>query len=186
MPGLFAPATASNPKKPAFRRNQFGGILGGPIQHDKTFFFVDYQGTRQLIARVRTSTVPTLHQWNGIFDEKISGVVPTIYDPSTTTPKTGGGYTRTQFDNNTIPSGSMDLVALQLLKRFPSPTSSGTANNYTRSGNEPDNLNQFDIRIDHRFSNRDHMFGRYSYSIDKSNPVFPAPETLWPVSFWVR
>ncbi len=173
---LFAPATAANPKKPVFRRNQFGGVLGGPIDKDRTFFFVDYQGTRQLINRVRTSTVPTVLQRQGIFTEAISGVVPTIYDPATTLAKSGGGYTRTQFTNNTIPSASMDPVAVALLNRFPLPTKSGTANNYTRSGNEPDDLDQFDARIDHRFSTHDHFFGRYSYAIDKSSPVTPLPE----------
>ncbi len=172
---LFAPATAANPNKPVFRRNQFGGVLGGPIVTDKTFFFVDYQGTRQLINRVRTSTVPTLLQRQGIFTEKINGVVPIIYDPSTTAAKTGGGYNRTAFANNSIPLTSMDPVALQLLNRFPLPTTSGTANNYTRSGNEPDDLDQFDARIDHRFSMRDHFFGRYSYAIEKSSPVTPLP-----------
>ena len=162
--------------KPEFRRNQFGGVLGGPIVKDKTFFFVDYQGTRQLINRVRTSTVPTLLQRQGIFTEKISGVAPAIYDPATTAPKPGGGFTRTQFANNTIPLASMDPVALDLLNRFPLPTTSGTANNYTRSANEPDDLDQFDARIDQHFSTRDHLFGRYSYSIDKSSPVTPLPE----------
>jgi hypothetical protein len=171
---LFAPATAANPNKPEFRRNQFGGVLGGPIVTDKTFFFLDYQGTRQLINRVRTSTVPTQLQRQGIFTEKISGVVPAIYDPATTAPKAGGGFTRTQFLNNTLTY--MDPVAVALLKRFPLPTTSGTANNYTRSGNEPDDLDQFDARIDHRFSSRDHVFGRYSYTIEKSSPVTPLPE----------
>ena len=175
---LFAPATPDNPKKPEFRRNQFGGVLGGPIYKDKTFFFVDYQGTRQLINRVRISTVPTLLQRQGIFTEPISGVVPKIYDPSTTTPKPGGGYTRTAFANNTIPLTSMDPVALDLLNRFPEPTPglTGTANNYRRSANEPDNLDQFDVRVDQHFSTRDHVFGRYSYASERSSPVTPLPE----------
>jgi hypothetical protein len=173
---LFAPATAANPKKPVFRRNQFGGVFGGPIVQDNAFFFVDYQGTRQLINRVRTSNVPTLLQRQGIFTEKINGVVPAIYDSTTTAPKSGGGFTRTAFSNNTIPLTSMDPVALQLLNRFPLPTTSGTANNYTRNGNEPDDLDQFDVRIDNRISTRDHFFARYSYSIDKSSPVTPLPE----------
>src|SRR5262245_44146541 len=64
---LFAPKTAANPKKPVFRRNQFGGVIGGPVIRDKTFFFGDYQGTRQQIARVRTSNVPSLAQRQGNF-----------------------------------------------------------------------------------------------------------------------
>jgi hypothetical protein len=39
---LFAPATAANPKKPVFRRNQFGFVAGGPVITNMTFFFGDY------------------------------------------------------------------------------------------------------------------------------------------------
>ena len=73
---LFAQATPSNPQKPRFRRNQFGFVFGGPIDADKTFFFWDYQGTRQDIGRVRISTVPTLLQRQGIFTEAVAGSVP--------------------------------------------------------------------------------------------------------------
>ena len=53
---FFAPAGAV---KPQFRRNQFGGVVGGPIRRDRTFFFFDYQGQRQTIGRTVISTVPT-------------------------------------------------------------------------------------------------------------------------------
>src|SRR5215813_13725496 len=144
---LFAPATAANPQKPRFRRNQFGFVFGGPIDQDKTFFFWDYQGLRQDIGRVRTSTVPTLLQRQGVFTQAVAGSVPQIYDPATTVPKPGGGFVRDPFANNRIPQSRMDGVALELLNRFPLPTSSGTANNFRRVANEPDTQDQFDVRV---------------------------------------
>ena len=45
---------STNPVKPKFRRNQFGGVVGGPIRRDRTFFFADYQGQRQTIGRTVT------------------------------------------------------------------------------------------------------------------------------------
>ena len=50
---------ASGVDKPTFRRHQFGGVVGGPIRRDRTFFFADYQGQRQTIGRTVISTVPT-------------------------------------------------------------------------------------------------------------------------------
>src|SRR5689334_13867938 len=72
---LFTPATPANPNKPVFRRNQYGFVFGGPIIKDKTFFFGDYQGTRQQIARVRTSTVPTLAQRGGNFSSSLGALL---------------------------------------------------------------------------------------------------------------
>src|ERR1700730_17036558 len=46
-------------EKPQFRRNQFGGSLGGPIFKEKTFFFADYEGIRQTLATTQTAKVPT-------------------------------------------------------------------------------------------------------------------------------
>src|SRR2546428_57235 len=78
---LAAPATPSNPGKPLFRRNQFGFVLGGPIKRERTFFFTGYQGSRQAVQRVRTSTVPTSLQRQGFFTEAVGGAVPGISVP---------------------------------------------------------------------------------------------------------
>src|SRR5882724_13326011 len=72
---LFAPATAATPKKPVFRRNQFGFVVGGSLIKYKTFFFCYYQGLRQLIARVRISTVPTVAQRQGNFSTSLGALL---------------------------------------------------------------------------------------------------------------
>lgn len=171
---LFASA---NPIKPEYRRNQFGGVLGGPVVRDRTFFFLDYQGQRQTIGRTVTSTVPTLLQRLGIFSETIGGGVPSVYDPATTAPDGSGGFTRARFAGNTIAAGRMDPVARALLQRYPLPTSSGTANNFTRTDNEVDDQDQADVRIDQRLgANDDRIFGRMSYFHSGFAPVTPLPD----------
>ena len=162
---------STNPVKPEYRRSQFGGTLGGPIVRDRTFFFVDYQGQRQSIARTVISTVPTALQRNGVFTEAIAGKVPVIYDPATTS-----GGKRTAFPGNSIPADRIDPVAASLLQRYPLPTSSGTANNFRRTAIEADDQDQWDARIDHRFSGADQLFGRLSNFYDRFDPVTPLSE----------
>src|SRR5215472_8485829 len=96
--------------KPEYRRNQYGFTLGGPIQKSKTFFFIAWQGTRQLTGITRFSTVPTVNQKNGIF-------TTTIYDP-TTSP-------RQAFPANTIPVTRFDSVGRQVIARYPDPNLPG-------------------------------------------------------------
>ena len=163
---------AANASKPEYRRNQFGGTLGGPLARDRTFFFADYQGQRQSIGRTAISTVPTLLQRQGIFTEAIGGRVPGIYNTAATT-----GSTRDVFPGNTIPAASLDPAAVALLQHYPLPTSAGTANNYSRTGDEIDNQDQWDARIDQRFASaRDQMFARLSYFRDAFVPVTPLPD----------
>jgi hypothetical protein len=177
---LFAPAGAA---KPQFRRNQFGGVAGGPIRRDRTFFFFDYQGQRQTIGRTVISTVPTALQRLGVFTEAIAGRVPLIYDPATTAPTAAGGAARSQFADNTIPTGRIDPVARTLLDRYPRPTSAGTANNYRRLANETVDQDQFSLRLDLRLpSNRDHLFGRLTRFEETFVPVTPLPEGSGPTT----
>ena len=171
---FFAPADSA---KPPFRRNQFGGVAGGPIRRDRTFFFADYQGQRQTIGRTVISTVPTLLQRQGIFTEAIAGRVPAIYDPATTALGATGGTTRSPFPGNTIPDGRIDPVARALLGHYPLPTSAGTANNYRRVDNETVDQDQVSLRIDHRFAtNRDQLFARLTRFHEEFVPVTPLPD----------
>ena len=168
---------STNPVKPPFRRNQFGGVVGGPIRRNATFVFLDYQGQRQAIGRTVISTVPTLLQRQGIFTEAVGGRVPTIYDPSTTVSIGAGVASRTPFAGNAIPVERMDPIARALLERYPLPTSGGAANNYRRTENESADQDQFSLRIDHHFaSNRDRAFGRLTRFREEFIPVTPLPE----------
>jgi hypothetical protein len=165
---------STNPIKPKFRRNQFGGVIGGPIRQNRTFFFADYQGQRQTIGRTVISTVPTLLQRQGVFTESIGGRAPVIYDPATTVPGATGGAARSPFPGSTIPVERMDPVARALLERYPLPTSTGTANNYRRVADETVNQDQISLRIDHRFpTNRDQVFGRLTRFREEFIPVTP-------------
>jgi hypothetical protein len=162
----------STPVRPEYRRDQFGGNFGGPIRRNSTFFFVDYQGQRQNIARTVTSTVPTELQRQGIFTEAIAGRLPAIFDPGTTL-----NNIRSPFPNNTIPQDRWDPVARSLLARFPMPTSAGTANNYRRTAGETVDHDQFTLRGDHHFGpRRDAVFARFTRFAEEFLPVTPYPD----------
>lgn len=154
----------NTPMTPDYRRNQYGGMVGGPVVKNRTFFFADYQGQRQSIGRTVTSNVPTLAERSGVFRQN-------IYDPTTTV-----GTTRQPFPNNTIPRSAMDPVALALLDRFPLPTNAATANNYTRTANEVDDQDQGDVRIDHKVGGRDQVFARLTHFRGRAAPVTPFPD----------
>ena len=138
---------STNPVKPDYRRNQFGGTLGGPLVKDHTFFFVDYQGQRQSIGRTVTSTVPTLLQRQGIFTEAIAGTRAGDLRSGDDGRIGADGVSR-QHDPGG-PDGSGRAGAAAALS---AADVVGTANNYSRTDNEIDNQDQWDVRIDHRFS----------------------------------
>lgn len=161
----FAPAA----RKPEYRRNLYGGTLGGPVLRDKLFFFADYQGIKQRVGVTRISTVPTSAERRGVF----TGVAR-IYDPNTTH-TVNGRIVRTEFPNDAI-NRPLDPTALALLARFPTPTSAGAANNYSRTANDDDHQNQFDFRVDGARRLRDRAFARYSYYAEVENPVTPLPD----------
>ena len=146
--------------KPEFRRNLYGGTIGGPIQANKTFFFADWQGTRLRTGVTRFSVVPTLAQRQGVFTQP-------IFDPASPA--------RTQFPNNTIPGVRFDPIGVQILQHYPLPNVAG-ANNFVRTATEPDNQDQADFRIDRYFGEKHRFFARYTYFRDDDTPVTPLPD----------
>ncbi len=163
----FVPPTA---RKPEYRRNLFGGSIGGPVFPNHLFFFGDYQGVKQLIGVTRISTIPTMAERQGIFTG-----VSHIFDPTSTT-VVNGVTVRQEFPKDVIDI-PFDPAALALLARFPTPTNlTSKANNYTRTANDSDHQNQFDFRVDEAGGTHDQAFGRYSYFTDVEQPVTPLPE----------
>ncbi len=83
------------------------------------------------------------------------------------------GYAREPFPGNIIPASRLDPNAIKLLNLYPSPNNSGLFNNYAANPVLQNNDDQFDVRVDQNFSDKDSMFARVSYV---NNPQFiPGP-----------
>ena len=166
-------------KKGDFKRNQFGGNLGGPINKDKTFFFVNYEGLRQENASVQTFTVPLPAWRNGDFSDfrNGSGQLITIYDPLTTRPDPAnpGQFIRDPFPGNVIPQDRISPMARAMAAYWPLPNTTPTnqftqTSNFSASGVAESQGDRIDSRVDHTFNDRWRTFIRYSYSDEAGLP----------------
>ncbi len=145
---------------PVFRRNQFGGFLGGPILRNKTFFFVNYEGTKEYTARTAQSTVATAAEKRGDFSSSFFNNRPTqIFDPATYNAAT---RSRLPFAGNIIPTNRIDAVAANVAAFSPNPNREGIINNYFSNPRSDANTHKGDIRIDHTIGPKDTIYGRYS------------------------
>jgi hypothetical protein len=163
--GFFEDPT--QPKAP-FKRNEFGGVFGGPLKKDKTFFFGDYQGTRLRSGLNFVSSVPLPEQRFGDFSGLDNN---TIYDPLTYDPATN---TRLPFPGNIIPQDRIVPLSQAFMNLYPDPNQPGKLrNNYIISPQQTDGIDQFDVRVDHNFSATNQIFGRFSFST--RTRVNPAP-----------
>jgi Carboxypeptidase regulatory-like domain len=164
-----------NEKIPPFRMNQFGASLGGPLMvpgyngHNRTFFFADYEGHREVVGQTFLVTVPTLAMRQGDFRE----VTPNgIFDPATTRPgPSGTGSIRDRFPDDRVPANRFDPIAVKLVNLYPLPQTSGLARNYVANPTKRSSTDRGNLRIDHKLGARDSLFGRYS--IDDSRLTIP-------------
>ena len=142
--------------------SQFGGSFGWRILKDKSFFFADYQGTRSKEGASVRTTVPILAarapNGAGFFD--LSAYPRPIYDPLTGDPVTGQG--RTAFAGNLIPAARVPQQAIRLINLFPAPNGPGINDNFSASGTDNFDADQFNVRGDHYWSKDLHLFVRYS------------------------
>jgi hypothetical protein len=168
----FTPATQS---KPAFKQNQFGGSLGGPIIKNKLFVFGNYEGFRRRQQLVSVNSVPNAAMRTGDFSS-----VRDIYDPFSVRAQAGtsSGYVRDPFPQRMIPATRFDSVTSRLIQAYPlGNTGSATAfaNNYTTALGRNMNWDQGDLRVDYNLSNKDLIFGRFSRqdTLDVRPSTFP-------------
>jgi hypothetical protein len=120
-----------DPSRAAFKQNQFGGTIGGPVRHDKVFFFADYQGTRttQGISTGYIS-VPTAAERGGDFND-LTGSVSGPYLASLLTQELGYAVTSGEpyarvFPGGTIPQSAWSAPGRNLLQYIPSPNVSAS------------------------------------------------------------
>jgi hypothetical protein len=198
-------------QKPPYKQNQFGATFGGPIQKDKTFFFVDYEGFRLRQGIPQTAFIPDQDMVNGNFSELLTNTPAMAVDPNTgnptgavaldcnhnptfvgeifnarqtavvpTTPANPSGLCGVPIGvngagnpTNIFPTGSVDPLAARLAALIPPPNSFvNPAFNYLAVPVRSETRNNFDVRVDHTFSNKDSIFGRFSY---EDQPSFIPP-----------
>jgi len=146
---------------PKFIQNLFGGSFGGPIIHNKTFIFGNYQGTRTAQEVIRNRTIPTPSAIAGIFKYRVGGAVQS-YDFAKADPRGIG----------------VDPAVAKLFAGYPLPNNNDVGDGLNSAGfrfNNPVSAinDQFTIRGDHHLTSNHVLFLRWSWfrtsSIDNLN-----------------
>jgi hypothetical protein len=146
----------------------YGGGVGGPIVHNRTFFWTSAEGYRSRTTRSAVMVLPTDAQRRGDFSQSSQR----IYDPLTTRPDPShpGQFVRDPFPRNQIPAARLNPVSLALLKYLPVPTS---GNSRPAIANLVDAANQITGKITQRWSDRLTSTGMYAwYGSTEPDPRF--------------
>ncbi len=140
------------PKKHEYKRHQYGGVVGGPIVRDKLFFFVGYQGQRQLQIRSTTPTIPLPEFWEG----DLSRISRVVRDPLTGQP----------FPNNQIPKSRIHPISVKFRPLWERATlvNSSLIRNAASTIREPENVNTPNIKVNYNLSSSHQMIGSWSMS----------------------
>lgn len=151
--GFFKPSSG---EKPTMNRNQFGGVFGGPLVRDRAFFFVNYEGFREVSREVVFSSVPTLAMREGNMGKPVMN------------PMTGELYA-----DGIIPQSAITDFARKVLAGLPEPTRPGISNNYDTLPRREEFNDKFDIKIDQQLGGSTSAFARFSHR--KLNNFEPPP-----------
>jgi Carboxypeptidase regulatory-like domain len=170
-----------------FRENQFGGAVGGPVElprlKQNTFFYFAYQGFRYSKPVATRILVPTAAMYNGDFSsicktgfaagicndrDSHNNVIDQLYNPYTTVPS-GSGFSRTPYANNQIPVGTNPgeiqpqlVTFLQGVLPAAGPFDTRFDSNAFDTDPNTQHQNEFNVRVDHTFGQKDSVWFRYS------------------------
>jgi Carboxypeptidase regulatory-like domain/TonB dependent receptor len=168
------------------RWNMFGGTLGGPVLKNKLFFFVDYQGQRfDIPSSSSANTVFTAAERTGDFGAICAGGFDTngickgagqLYNPCVSftavcTPSSPAATVRQPFLNNQIPAAMISPVATALFASplYPTPVNTSLQQNAVNTSASAFNVNQGDIKVDYKATNKDNISGRFTRAY-QNNP----------------
>jgi len=156
--------------KPKLRYNLFGASIGGPIRRDRTHFFFNYEGRRQIDETTLIHNVPTPAESRGDF----SASRQMVRDPAASG--------RPPFAGNVIPTSRLDPIGRQIAAFYPTPNVAGAESgsaNFLTNGSTKDPNNVYVSRVDHVFNDSNRIYGRLlaSNGGPKDSPVWPTPGT---------
>jgi hypothetical protein len=125
-------------KKSELRQNQFGGSLGGPLRHGKTFFFGDYEGFRLVSGKTQSANTPSYLELTDPLNSDLAAQGLTSLDP----------------------------IAANFLALYPKPPATSTCEIcvYTGTQTRTQNSDIFDARVDHNFNSTNLFYARFSYN----------------------